>query len=117
MQGAYEFIKFASQPEWAALWCKSTGYLAPNADTFNSAEYQAVLENLYPFYKDLYASMAEDDGSATNPYIPISSEMKSANKLAIQTVTSDPTASIEDAIKAAAEAIQEAIDLYNMSNP
>ena len=43
--------------------------------------------------------------------------MKAANKLAIQTVSADPTCSIDDAIKAAYDTLQEAIDLYNLSNP
>ena len=43
--------------------------------------------------------------------------MKVANKLAFETVSSDPKANIDDVIKTAEETIQEAIDLYNMSNP
>ncbi len=43
--------------------------------------------------------------------------MKSANKLAVETVATDPNANIDDVIKTAQESIQEAIELYNMSNP
>ena len=60
---------------------------------------------------------SKSDDSATNPYIPISNEMKSANKLAVETVASDPKANIDEVIKTAQETIQEAIELYNMSNP
>ena len=46
----------------------------------------------------------------------ISNEMKAANILAIETVAADPNASIDDAIQMAEESIQEAIELYNLSN-
>ena len=42
--------------------------------------------------------------------------MKAANKLCIQTITADPNADINAAMKVACDSIQEAIDLYNMSN-
>lgn len=75
------------------------------------------MANTFPAVTGVYESLAASDDSATNPYIPISNEMKVANKLAIETVSSDPKANIDDVIKTAEETIQEAIDLYNMSNP
>ena len=64
----------------------------------------------------VYDSLNKSDSSAACPYIPISNEMKAANNLAIQTVSADPSASVDDAIKTANDTIQEAIDLYNLSN-
>ena len=64
----------------------------------------------------MYESLQNSDDSANNPYIPISNEMKAANKLCIQTITADPNADINAAMKVACDSIQEAIDLYNMSN-
>lgn len=92
-------------------------YLAPNQESYTSDTYKRLCgQHLPRRYRRVRVLVASDD-SATNPYIPISNEMKVANKLAIETVSSDPKANIDDVIKTAEETIQEAIDLYNMSNP
>lgn len=116
-QGAYEFIKFSSTGEYAAAFAVATGYLAPNQEAYTSDTYSDYVANTFPAIAGVYESLAASDDSATNPYIPISNEMKVANKLATETVSSDPSANIDDVIKTAEETIQEAIDLYNMSNP
>ena len=117
MQGAYEFIKFASQGEWAAHFAVSTGYLAPNEQAYNHESYQNFKNNVWPAVSVVYDSLAKSDDSANNPYIPISNEMKAANKLMIETVSSDPNADIDAVIQTAYETLQEAIELYNLSNP
>lgn len=115
-QGAYEFIKFASSAEQAGYFASVTGYLAPNSDAYNSEVYTKYLNETFPAISVVYDSLNKSDASAACPYIPISNEMKAANKLAIQTVAADPKASVDDAIKVANDTIQEAIDLYNLSN-
>ena len=117
MQGAYEFIKFASTADQAAFFAVSTGYLAPNQQAYDSATYQDFKNNTWPAVSVVYDSLAKSDDSANNPYIPISNEMKAANKLMIETVSSDPNADIATVIQTSYENIQEAIELYNMSNP
>lgn len=116
MQGAYDFIKFASTGEQAAYFATMTGYLAPNQQAYDSEVYQEYIKNTFPAVAEIYASLEASDDSALNPYIPISNEMKSANLLAIETVAADAEADIEAAIQTAGETIQEAIDLYNLSN-
>lgn len=115
-QGAYEFIKFASGAEQAGFFASATGYLAPNSDAYNSEVYTTYLNETFPAIAVVYDSLNNSDASAACPYIPISNEMKAANKLAIQTVSADPNASIDDAIEVAYETLQEAIELYNLSN-
>ena len=78
--------------------------------------YKDYVKNTFPAVSTIYESLAASDDSATNPYIPISNEMKAANSLAIETVAADPKADIQGVIKTAQESIQEAIDLYNQSN-
>ena len=117
MKGAYEFIKYASTGAQAAYFATKTGYLAPNQEAYESSEYQAYVKDVFPAVTAVYKSLEASDDSALNPYIPISNEMKAANKLAIETVAADPGADIEQVIQTAAETIQEAIELYNMSNP
>ena len=114
-QGAYEFAKFASQAEQAGYFASVTGYLAPNEAAYNSAIYQEFLKQC-PTFASIYESLAQSDASGNNPYIPIGTEMKAANKLAISTVTTDTSADIQQVIKVANDTIQEAIDLYNLSN-
>lgn len=116
MQGAYELIKYMSTADEAAYFSTCTGYLAPNQQAYDSETYQKYMNETFPAIKAVYESLAASDDSANNPYIPISNEMKSANKLCIQTVTADPSASIEDAMQIACDSIQEAIELYNAAN-
>ena len=92
MQGAYEFIKFASTGDQAAYFAVETGYLAPNQESFDSQVYQDYVANTFPAVTGIYESLEASDDSANNPYIPISNEMKEANKLAIETVAADPSA-------------------------
>lgn len=117
MQGAYEFIKFASSGEWAAYFATCTGYLAPNQQAYESEVYQNYMNNTFPSIKVVYESLANSDASALNPYIPILTEMNSANNLLISTVATDLTADIDDAIQIAVDTINEAIELHNMANP
>lgn len=117
MQGAYEFIKYASTGEQAAHFAVKTGYLAPNQEAYDSETYQNYVKETFPAVTAVYDSLEKSDDSALNPYIPISNEMKSANKFAIETVAADSKADLEDVIRTTTESIQEAIDLYNQSNP
>lgn len=116
MQGAYEFIKYASTGDQAAFFATKTGYLAPNKEAFDSSVYQEYVSNVFPAVSSVYDSLEASDDSAVNPYIPISNEMKQANNLAIETVANDPEADIDEVIQIAQETIQEAIELYNASN-
>ena len=116
-KGAYEFIKFASTADQAAKFATLTGYLAPNSDAYNSDTYKDYLTNTFPAISAVYDSLNKSDSSANNPYIPISNEMKAANKTAIQEAASDPNADLDTIIQKANDTIQEAIDLYNLSNP
>lgn len=116
MQGAYEFIKYASTGDQAAFFATKTGYLAPNKEAFDSSVYQEYVSNVFPAVSSVYDSLEASDDSAVNPYIPISNEMKQANNLEIETVANDPEADIDEVIQIAQETIQEAIELYNASN-
>lgn len=117
MQGAYEFIKFFSKAENAGYFAASTGYLAPSADAYESAVYKDYLANVFPGITAVYDSLAKSDDSATTPLCAISSTIKTANKLCIETVANNPTdATVKAAIKTAYDTIQEAIELYNLSN-
>jgi len=94
-----------------------TGYLAPNSDAYNSDTYKDYLTNTFPAIAAVYDSLNKSDSSANNPYIPISNEMKAANKTAIQEAASAPNADLDTIIQKANDTIQEAIELYNLSNP
>lgn len=116
MQGAYEFIKFASKGEWAGYFASKTGYLAPSTDAYNSEVYQNYLTNIFPGVMTAYESLEACKGEALMPVCSISSSIKSAGKLAVETVCNNPTAeTVEAAVKTAYEQIQDALDLANMN--
>ncbi|MFR8747591.1 extracellular solute-binding protein [Gemmiger formicilis] len=116
MQGAYEFIKFASTGEQAGYFASATGYIAPNQEAYDSAAYKTYREETFPGISVVYDSLAKSDSSATNPYVAISNEMRDANKVAMETAATDPTADINTVITTAKDSIQEALDIYNQSN-
>ena len=74
MQGAYEFIKFASTGEQAGYFASATGYIAPNQEAYDSAAYKTYREETFPRISVVYDSLAKSDSSATNPYVAISNE-------------------------------------------
>ena len=117
MQGAYEFIKFMSKAEYAADFAASTGYLAPSSVAYESDVYQNYLTNVFPGVSTVYESLANSDDSARNPFVGFASEMEAANKQAVETVANDANANVADVLHTCYTDIQEAIDLYNMSNP
>lgn len=117
MQGAYEFMKFSSKGEWAGHISASTGYLAPSTDAYESAVYKNYLQNTFPGIKVVYESLANSKGDALMPICGVSAEIKNANKLAVETVCTTPNdATVNKAVKTAYDQIQEAIELYNLSN-
>lgn len=116
MQGAYEFIKFASTGEQAGYFASATGYIAPNQEAYDSAAYKTYREETFPGISVVYDSLAKSDSSATNPYVAISNEVRDANKVAMETAATDPTADINTVITTAKDSIQEALDIYNQSN-
>ena len=69
MQGAYEFIKFASTGEQAGYFASATGYIAPNQEAYDSAAYKTYREETFPGISVVYDSLAKSDSSATNPYV------------------------------------------------
>ena len=116
MQGAYEFIKFMSEADQAADFAIKTGYLAPNEQAYNSAAYQEFLTNELPAAEGVYDSLENANESGYYPYIPICNEMVLNNYAMVEAVASNPNASIDEAIKTAEASIQEAIEMYNLSN-
>ena len=116
-KGAYEFIKFASSADEAGYFASVTGYLATNTDAYNSEVDQDYVKNTFPDIAVVYESLAKADSSARSPYIPISNEMEAANRAAIQAAASNPDADLDAIIQKDCDTIQEAIELYNLSNP
>ncbi len=116
MQGAYEFIKFASKGEWAGYFASKTGYLAPSSDAYNSEVYQNYLTNIFPGVMTAYESLAACKGLALMPLSSVSSSIKDAGKVAVETVCNNPTEeTVYAAVKTAYEQMQDALDLANMN--
>ena len=114
MWGAYEFIKFMSEAEQSADFAIKTGYLAPNEQSYNDPSYQEFLKNDLPAAEAVYDSLENCNESGYYPYIPICNEMVVTNKTLVETACAG--GNIADAIAAAEETIQEAIEMYNLSN-
>lgn len=114
-QGAYEFIKFASQPQWQAFWCQSTGYIPYTSACAEYEEYGVWMEENFPSAALLSQRLLESDTALRGPYVSVATDMANANVLMIETVCADPSADIDTVIKTAAESINEAIEISNLS--
>ncbi len=116
MQGAYEFIKFASKGEWAGYFASMTGYLAPSSDAYNSEVYQTYLTETFPGVMTAYESLAACKGEALMPNCSVAPAIKNAGKTAVETVCNNPTEeTVYQAVITAYEEMQDAIDLANLN--
>ena len=114
--GAYDFIKWLAEPEQAAHWAVSTGYLPVSSAAAATATYQTFMKKVFPRAQYCLDAQTKGDKLTKTPYLPIANEVLKANLLAIERVANDPKYNIEKAIKEATGSINEAIELYNMAN-
>ncbi|MDD2232057.1 MAG: extracellular solute-binding protein [Sphaerochaetaceae bacterium] len=117
MYGAYDFMKFCSKPQWSGFFAAATGYMAPTDAAYNTEVYQEYKNKTFPAVSVAYDSLAKSDDSAKMPLCGFSSTIGSANGLAVSTVANNPTdETVHQALATAYETIQDAIELYNLSN-
>ncbi len=115
-QGAYDFIKWMAEPENAAYWSTSTGYLPVSSDAAETDTYKAFVEKVFPRAAYCLDAQKNGDSNTKTPYLPIANEVLKANLLAVEQVCNDPKYSIDQAIKDANATIAEALELYNLAN-
>lgn len=114
-QGAYEFIKFASQPQWQSFWCQSTGYIPYTGACSEDEGYVSWMNSSFPSAAALSERLLDADEVVRGPYVSISTDMVNANVLMVDTIYSDPAVDLDTVIKTAADSINEAIEIANLS--
>jgi sn-glycerol 3-phosphate transport system substrate-binding protein len=115
-QGAWEFLKFFLSAENQARWCLQTGYLPLNEACRNTVAYQNYVKNRFPYATYILDRQLKSDTRSFYPINMIDTEFKAAGLEALEKVAADPNYSIDRAIKEMTEQINEALDLWHMSN-
>ncbi len=115
-QGAWEFLEFFLSPENQAKWCLQTGYLPLNEPCRNTASYQDYVVNRFPYAAHVLDAQHKSDTKSFYPVNMIDTEFKAAGLEALEKVAADPSYSIDKAIKEMTEQINEALELWHMSN-
>ncbi len=117
MKGAYEFIKFMAQGEYTSNFSTGTGYLACSDAVYQSDAYQTYIKDTFPGIQDIYDHLKVADGSAVMPFNGVVTEIENQFKSAIEKIAADPSLDVMSVQKTLYEEVQDAIDLYNASNP
>lgn len=114
-KGAYEFIKFASQPQWQAFWCQSTGYIPYTEESSSYAEYLDWMTANFPSGQVISERMQNLDEVIRGPYVAVGTDLANANVLMFETIHADPSGDIDAVISTACDSVNEAIEISNMS--
>ncbi len=115
-QGAWEFVEFFLSPENQARWCLQTGYLPLNEAGRNTRAYQDYIQNRYPYAAYVLDRQHESDSISFYPINMIDTEFKAAGLEALEKVAADPNYNIDLAIRQMTSDIDEALELWHMSN-
>jgi ABC-type glycerol-3-phosphate transport system substrate-binding protein len=109
-------LKFFLSAENQARWCLQTGYLPLNEACRNTVAYQNYVKNRFPYATYILDRQLKSDTRSFYPINMIDTEFKAAGLEALEKVAADPNYSIDRAIKEMTEQINEALDLWHMSN-
>ncbi len=115
-QGAWEFLEFFLSAENQVRWCLQTGYLPLNEETRNTEAYQDYVNNRYPYAAYVLDCQLKSDTASFYPINMIDTEFKAAGLEALEKVAANPTYSIDKAIREMTAQVDEALELWHLSN-
>lgn len=94
-QGAYEFIKFISQPENQAYLCKGMGYIPYTTEAAQLEEYTTWASANLPSMLTLMDKMQNTSGELRSPYVAFGDEMLTVCTSLFGNLSYDPKGDIE----------------------
>lgn len=118
MEGAWEFIKFISQPEHQESLCLASGYLPVTKEAYDAAGYQDFVANRFPATAKAFELQqnAALDAKHINPLNPINNACQDAAQEAWSMIMADPTSDINAVIDNMQKNTQTALDLWLDTN-
>lgn len=113
MQGAYEFIKFLSQPENQIFWCTFRGYTPYTKEALESQEWITWRDENHPTELALEAPLQNTNEEFRFPNVPLISKILTVNKELTSYIMSDPTGDLDGFIKQVADSVNQSVDMMN----
>ncbi|MBE6970553.1 MAG: extracellular solute-binding protein [Ruminococcaceae bacterium] len=118
MEGAWEFIKFTSNPEFQESLCLASGYLPVTKEGYESAGYQDFVTNRFPAAAKAFELQqnAAIDAKHINPLNPVNNACQDATQEAWSMIMTDLTCDINEVIATMQKDTQIALDLWLDTN-
>ncbi len=115
IDGACEFINWFCSDEMQLEWCQATGYLPIKDSVLSSEAYQAYVTTVNPGIQACIEAMF-DKSCSTDPHFGSLSEWRVAVQTAMSSLDTDAAYTPEKAVSDIGAQINDAIDIYNLSN-
>lgn len=114
MQGAYEVIKFFAQPESQISWCTYRGYV-PYTKTASETDAWINWRNeTFPSAEQLVADIMAAPDDLKIPYSQVTVALVDTCAQLVSNISADPAGDVAAYIKAAADKINDSIELINL---
>ena len=107
-QGAYEFMKFFTNPENQAKWSLGTGYVSVRKSTTETEEFKAYSDE----HPEILVPLTQSEHASIRPVDPTGGEIYDALKIAADKVELEGV-SAQEALDEAQETAQAALDKVN----
>ena len=115
-QGAWEFMKYLLNDDVVVDYAMATGYTPITVTGSQTDKYQEYATNVFTSANEIIAAQkATAEGVAYAP-TPFSSDVNSAYKEVCKAMIADPNYSAEQALADFIEAVNEAVELYRLTN-
>ncbi len=115
INGACEFINWFCTDEMQLEWCKTTGYLPIKESVLNGDSYQEYVKNVNPGIQKCIEAMF-NHSSGTDPHFGSLSEWRVNVQTAMNNLDTDAAYTPEKIVEETKATINDAIELYNLSN-
>lgn len=114
MQGAYEFIKYLSQPENQYEWCADIGYIPYTKEAENYEEWTTWRDENFPVLKDLVEKMQAAPSDLKFPYTRVMSQVVSGNWDIISSITTNAGGDLDSYIENTTKDINQSIEMLSL---
>lgn len=115
-QGAWEFMKYLLNDEVVVDYAMATGYTPITVTGSQTEKYQEYATTVFTSANDIIAAQAATEEGVAYAPTPFSSDVNSIYKEICQAMIADPGYTSEQAVADFVERVNEAVELYRLTN-
>lgn len=115
-QAAWDFIKYATQPEQQADWAINTGYLPIRKSATDLPVYQEYINNVNPDFLKIVDSLRSSKSEYSGAVLGVFSKARSIVENEIMSMINDSAKQPADVLATIAKQINDEIEMYNKTN-